>query len=221
MKSAAGRFVKLAAGALAALAMSWGLAACGSSSSASTSANSSNTKSSTTSTSPSSSNTSSSSATSSPSSSDSSSSSSAATTQGSCATTQLTAKIGQGGGGGAGSMYPTIVLTNTGSTCKMGGYPGISFAAAGKQIGAAAVRESGTSKLLTLQQGQSAYAQLQITQAGNFSSSSCSPTHADHVVVYPPNQKNPITVATNDYTGCANSATPIIHVKPLQLGTGQ
>ncbi|MFT8443124.1 MAG: DUF4232 domain-containing protein [Bifidobacterium aquikefiri] len=216
-----GWIFKVVAGSMTALAMSWGLAACGSASSAGSSASGGDTSSSMTSASPSSSGASSSSSTSSQGTSDSSNSSSTTTTQGSCGTGQLSATISQGSGGGAGSMYPYIVLTNNGNTCKMDGYPGVSLAVAGKQIGAAAVRDSGSLKTLTVQRGQSAYAQLQITEAGNFSASSCKPTQADSLVIYPPNQKSPITIATKNYTGCANSATPIIHVKPLQAGTGQ
>lgn len=209
-----GRGFRAFAAIVTTLAIGWALVGCGSSESADSTATSGEGNPSTTASSSPDSDSSSASGTS-------STSSPATTADGTCATSQLTATVSTGSGGGAGSLYPYIVLTNHGIACAIGGYPGVSLAASGKQIGAAAVRESGSSTTLTLQRGQSAYSALQITQAANLSESACKPTQADSVVIYPPNQKTSISVANKDFTGCANAGTAIVRVKPLQAGTGQ
>lgn len=51
----------------------------------------------------------------------------------------IVAVLTMDGGGGVGSSYPYLVLTNSGSAdCSVTGYPGVSLAAGGTQIGAAA-----------------------------------------------------------------------------------
>lgn len=213
--------LRVIASALVVCAAGWGLTACGSDSANSAHSSGASADSSASATSSTSTSSPEESASSTPSASASSGSSNTNSEHMACATTQLEGKLTQGTGGGAGSLYPYIVLTNTGGTCTIGGYPGVSLSAAGKQLGAAALREPGTSTTLTVQHNKSVYAQLQITQATNLPESSCKPTAADSVVIYPPNQKQAITITTKSFTGCANSNTPIIRVKALQAGTGQ
>lgn len=137
---------------------------------------------------------------------------------GSCSTAQLAASLGQGQGA-AGSTYVPIVLTNNGSTCTTQGFPGVSFMAQGRQIGAPAARDSSSpSNPITLDHGQSAHATLRIVQAGNFDSTTCRPVPTDHLLVYPPDQKDSLTIASSPYTGCANSELPILSISPLEPG---
>jgi hypothetical protein len=132
----------------------------------------------------------------------------------------LKVTLSAGQGGGAGSAYPYLVFTNTGtSACTTKGFPGVSLQSGDKQIGAAATRDKAVAaKSITLQPGKSAHAVLKITQAGAFSKSVCSPKQADSLLVYPPDQLDAIRVKTSDYTGCANSKTAILSVRVLEAG---
>lgn len=137
-----------------------------------------------------------------------------------CTTKELTAKLTQGAGGGAGSSYPYLVLTNSGSrTCTLRGYPGVSLRHGDTQIGAAAERDRTVSaSTITLQPGQSAHSALRIVNAGNFDTSDCTPTAADTMLVYPPDQKESISIDATGITGCANSDTQILYVQVFQQG---
>ena len=148
------------------------------------------------------------------------SSSASAAVSSACTTKELTAKLTQGAGGGAGSSYPYLVLTNSGSrTCTLRGYPGVSLRHGDTQIGAAAERDRTVdASTITLQPGQSAHSALRIVNAGNFDSSACTPTDADTMLIYPPDQKESISIDATGITGCANSDTQILYVQVFQQG---
>ncbi len=137
-----------------------------------------------------------------------------------CSTDELSATLSFGAGAGAGSSYPYLVLTNTGKrTCLERGYPGVSLQAGGKQIGAAANRDTSVAPVsVQLKPGESAHSELQIVNADNIDASSCSPKQADSVLVFPPDQTQSIRISTTDYTGCQNLSTSIIRVRPLEPG---
>lgn len=142
---------------------------------------------------------------------------------GACLVAQLTATLGAGAGGGAGHMYPFLVLTNKGTTaCTVRGYPGVSFVGngSGTQLGAAATREAAgiTITTLTLAPGQSAHSQLSITVAGNYDPATCKPKAADGLRVYPPAETHSLFVASTTYTACQNAAVVLMLVRPLQAG---
>lgn len=205
---------------IAACAMLAGTAACGGTSGASPSNTASTSES--TSTSPSASESSASSSSDETASASQSASASAAAASSTCAASSLSATLTQGDGGGAGSSYPYLVLTNTGSAdCTVYGYPGVSLRAGGQQIGAAAERDdSVTPTTITLKPGDSAHSQLRITNAGAFDESACGPTQADEILVYPPDQTDSLSIATGDYTGCSVADTPIMTVRALEPGDG-
>ncbi len=122
-----------------------------------------------------------------------------------CATSGL--KVTEGSPEGyAGGVYETIIFTNAaGATCTLYGYPGVSLVSAPPytQIGLAAQRASTVPvKLVTLAPGASATAVLQIVDALNFGSATCSPTKAAYLRVYPPNQTAPVYLANVSET-CA------------------
>jgi hypothetical protein len=101
-------------------------------------------------------------------------------------------------GSAAGSTYYPIKFTNhSGSTCTLFGYPGVSFASgpSGSRIGRAASRNpAGKPVTVTLSEGASAHATVQIAEAGNYSKSTCKPVTAHWLKVYPPNQVAPVLV---------------------------
>lgn len=139
-----------------------------------------------------------------------------------CTAAQLTASLTQGQGGGAGSVYPYLVLTNSSeNTCTIKGYPGVSLRAGDQQIGAPAERDASVpAKTITLKKGESAHAALQITQAGNYDSATCSPKQATSMMIYPPNQKESLSIATSDYTGCASSSVKLLTIRAFEKGKG-
>ena len=130
-----------------------------------------------------------------------------------CATSALEVKLGSSDGY-AGGVYVTIDFTNTsGSTCTLFGYPGVSLVTGPpyKQIGLAAKRSTSTpKKLVTLAAGATANAQLQIVDALNFPSTSCGPTKATALKIYPPNQTEPVYLP-NTSTGCSKP-TQILYI---------
>jgi Protein of unknown function (DUF4232) len=122
-----------------------------------------------------------------------------------CPTSGLQVKLGQSSGY-AGGVYVPIDFTNTATTpCTLYGYPGVSLVTGspGTQIGLAAERDTTTPvKLVTLAPGATATALLQIVDALNFTPSTCSPTQAADIKVYPPNQTAPVYLP-NTSQGCA------------------
>ena len=122
----------------------------------------------------------------------------AATGPSPCATSGLNVTLGPSSGY-AGGVDQTIIFTNTsGATCTLYGYPGVSLVSAPPytQIGLAAQRSSTTPvKLITLASGATASAVLQIVDALNFGTATCSPTKAAFLRIYPPNQTAPVYLA--------------------------
>jgi len=124
--------------------------------------------------------------------------------------------------GYAGGVYETIVFTNTsGSACSLYGYPGVSLVSAPPytQIGLAAKR-SGTApvKLIVLTSGASANAVLQVVDALNFGASTCSPTQAAFLRVYPPNQTVPVYLPDTSQI-CAQPVQTLF-ISAVQAGSG-
>jgi len=138
-----------------------------------------------------------------------------------CATATLKAALGSGGGA-AGSVYYPIIFTNTSaSACTLYGYPGVSFVtASGGQVGAAAKEDPVYPRqLVTLAAGGTAHAELQITDAQNYPSATCSPVAVHRLKVYPPGQTSAIYVAITS-TGCAKTSVQILEVQTVQPGNG-
>jgi len=140
----------------------------------------------------------------------------------SCTTTDLSVTIGASQGT-AGSIYQPIVFTNTGTaTCTLYGYPGVSLAGGSPvaQIGAAAARSTATAaSIITLAPGAAANALLQYTEAGNYSPSTCNPTPATELIIYPPGQTVSASVAYTN-TACAATGVDILHVGVVTAGSG-
>ena len=131
---------------------------------------------------------------------------------GPCPTRSLHVKLGVSQGT-AGSVYTTIDFTNISSvTCTLYGYPGVSLQTARPlhQIGKPAKENPATPRaLVTLQPQTTANALLRIVDAGNYPASTCGPTAAHYLQVYPPNQTTPAYIKYNTQ-GCS---------KPVQLMT--
>lgn len=130
-----------------------------------------------------------------------------------CHTSQLTVTAGPADGA-AGSVYRQIVFTNSsGADCTVSGYPGVSLvtgADGATQVGSAADRENsgGTNPVITLSPGQSATADLTITNPGVYGDR-CSETPADALKIFPPDERDATVVAVNGLVGCTGADAPV------------
>ncbi|NUU07123.1 DUF4232 domain-containing protein [Leifsonia sp. C5G2] len=149
-------------------------------------------------------------------------SSTAVPIEGQCDTGKLTGSIGRGGGGAAGSVEVSLVLTNTGSTeCSLQGWPGVSFVGDGNgtQLGAAASFDrSKPHPTVVLQPGGTATAPLKITQALNYDEAECKPKAADGFRVYPPGSTESLFVKDAGVTACTSDTISLLTVGGLVAG---
>ena len=138
-----------------------------------------------------------------------------------CATSDLKVTLGVAQGY-AGGVYETIVFTNaSGSACSLYGFPGVSLVSAPPytQIGLAAKRSrTAPVKLIVLASGTSANAVLQVVDALNFPTSTCSPTQAAFLRIYPPNQTVPVYLPNTSQT-CAQPVQTLF-ISAVQAGSG-
>ena len=138
-----------------------------------------------------------------------------------CATSGLNVTLGASNGA-AGSVFQTIVFTNTsGATCTLLGYPGVSLVSAPPytQIGLAAQRSSTTPvTTVTLASGATASAVLRVVDALNFGSATCSPTKAAFLRIYPPNQTAPVYLA--DASEVCAQPVQTLFISAVQAGSG-
>ncbi|MFC3298226.1 DUF4232 domain-containing protein [Arthrobacter agilis] len=134
-----------------------------------------------------------------------------------CTAAELTGSIeDQLGGGAAGSVYRTLVLTNASSqACTMAGYPGVSFVdAAGNQLGAPADRAEATAGSVTLAPGASATTTLRQTNAQNYGAE-CGLTPAAGLRVYPPGATDSL-ILPQDIPACSAASIVLMSVGTLQ-----
>ena len=138
-----------------------------------------------------------------------------------CPTTSLRVKLGASQGT-AGSVYTTIVFTNTSTaTCTLYGYPGVSLTTGrpGTQIGKAAKENPATPRhLVTLHPQKSANALLRIVDAQNYPASRCGPKNSAYLQVYPPNQTTQVYIRYRT-VGCAKPIT-LMTVDAVRPGSG-
>ena len=150
-----------------------------------------------------------------------SSPSSAVTGPPACPNGSLQVKLGLGQGY-AGGTYVVIDFTNTsGATCTLYGYPGVSLVSGPPyaQIGLAAKRTTTTPvKQITLAPCATANALLQIVDALNFPTSTCSPVKSTNMRVFPPNQTISVYLPYASY-GCSKSVQTLF-IGAVQAGSG-
>jgi len=123
-----------------------------------------------------------------------------------------------------------LQLRNTGaSACTLYGYPGISWVAGadGHQVGAAAVRQAGTSggaeKTVTLAPHTLASAPLDIVAAAAIPRSQCKPVPVRGLLVYPPGERAalflPLPTPAGGYGECSlPTKQPTLIIGYLQPG---
>jgi hypothetical protein len=133
-----------------------------------------------------------------------------------CLTRNLHGRL-RDGSGAAGSTYYKLYLHNIGaSTCRLGGFPGVSYVSAkhGHQVGAAATRTGASHGWVTLAPGASSPALLQEVDPLNYPSGTCRLTHVAGLRVYPPNRKTWLFVRDSGQA-CANRSLSQLFIQAL------
>jgi hypothetical protein len=124
-----------------------------------------------------------------------------------CTTAELTASLGEAGAG-AGSVFRSLIFTNTGSRpCELRGFPGVSYVAGddGHQVGPAAEMAGERGAEVRIGVGGTAAAQLRLADVANYDAAVCMPTPVRGLRIYPPGDTASLFVPM-DGTGC--TATP-------------
>lgn len=134
-----------------------------------------------------------------------------------CTTETLTASTDATGGGAAGSVYMTLLLTNSGTApCLLMGYPGVSLTAGpeGEPIGAPAVRdESKAAVEVLLAPGESGGAVLRYVQAGNYPD--CTIAEAAGYRIYPPEDFGSVFIP-QPTRACSNTEVELLTIGSFQ-----
>ena len=127
-----------------------------------------------------------------------------------CQTSGLVIWINTQGNGAAGTIFYTLNFTNlSGHPCMLRGFPGVSAVNLhGGMLGKAATRNSGqTIKSVSLTTGHTAHAVLGIVDIGALSPTTCPPTLAAGLRVFPPNQSGS-KVIPFPFQACGRSGGP-------------
>lgn len=135
-----------------------------------------------------------------------------------CTAASLTGALDDTGGGAAGHVYMSLVLTNgSQASCILDGYPGVSMVRAGtiEPIGAPAERDAQDPSKgpITLAPGEHATATLRYTQAGNYQN--CQHVEADSVLVYPPSATDSLEIP-HALTSCSNADIKLLTIGAFQ-----
>lgn len=138
-----------------------------------------------------------------------------------CAASGLAGEVEETqGGGAAGSVYRTLVLTNVSpeACTAAAGFPGVSYTdGSGEQIGAAAVRSGegpAAGASFVLEPGQSMAAELKETRAENYGAD-CESHQATQLMVYPPEDLESLTIE-HPILACENPNVELLTISTLQ-----
>lgn len=137
----------------------------------------------------------------------------------SCRTSGLVVWIDTHGGAAAGSFYLRLELTNqSGHPCSLVGYPGVSAVdLIGHQLGSAAGRSPSPRRVVTLRNGATTRAQLQIATVANSPRTVCRQVAAAGLRVYPPNE-TVSKVVPLPFDACSRSGPVYLQVTRVAPG---
>jgi hypothetical protein len=139
-----------------------------------------------------------------------------------CHTTQLTVWRGAPPSGVAGGWYFDLQFSNTSrTTCALYGYPGLSAVAAdGHQLGSAAGRDPRFApSLVVLHPGGTAHAVFRLADVTVYPPSTCQPTTATGLRVYPPNATRSVVLPMR-FRACAKAGPTFLSVRTVRPGVG-
>ena len=134
-----------------------------------------------------------------------------------CKASGLAATIDSTGGGAAGSVYMTLILTNSGAEpCLLRGFAGVSLTADanGEPIGAPAARDDATPAAdVLLAPGQAGTATLRYAQARNYTD--CTVVPAAGFRIYPPEDTASLFIP-QPRDACSNPNTKLLTIGVFQ-----
>jgi hypothetical protein len=133
-----------------------------------------------------------------------------------CETPGLVIWLDTNGNGGAGSVYYNLEFTNlSGHACTLNGFPFINAVSLnGSLLGRRAAITGGPAHQVTLNQGQTVTAALQIVNVLNFTAARCKPVTAAGFRVFPPNQTR-AKVVPFPFGACSASGPLYMFVRPV------
>ena len=135
-----------------------------------------------------------------------------------CQTAGLVVWLNTQGNGTAGTTSFTLNFTNlSGHACTLRGFPGVSAVnLRGKTLGRPAARDSGqTVRNVTLTNGHTAHAVLGLVDVGVLPATSCRPTTAAGLRVFPPNQRAS-KVIPFPFPACGRASGPaFLRIRPV------
>ena len=134
-----------------------------------------------------------------------------------CRTGGLVIWIDTQGNGTAGTIFYTLNFTNlSGHACTLRGFPGVSAVnLRGARVGRAAARDTGQAvRTITLTAGHTARATLGIVDIGALPTSSCPPTTAAGLRVFPPDQ-TASKVIPFPFAACGKAGATFLRIRPV------
>jgi Protein of unknown function (DUF4232) len=133
-----------------------------------------------------------------------------------CETPGLVIWLDTNGDAGAGSVFYKLKFTNlSGHSCTLNGFPFINAVSlTGSLLGHRAAFTGGPGNQITLGQGQTATAALQIVNVLNIPASQCKPVTAAGFRVFPPNQTR-AKVVPFPFGACSASGPVFMFVRPV------
>jgi hypothetical protein len=133
-----------------------------------------------------------------------------------CETPGLVIWLDTNGNAGAGSVFYNLEFTNlSGHTCTLNGFPFINAVSlTGGLLGHRAAFTGGPMHQITLGQGQTAKAALQIVNVLNIPASKCKPVTAAGFRIFPPNQTR-AKVVPFPFGACSASGPVFMFVRPV------
>jgi len=133
-----------------------------------------------------------------------------------CETPGLVIWLDTNGDGAAGSVFYTLEFTNlSGHKCTLNGFPFINAVSlTGGLLGHRAGFTGGPTHEITLNQGQTVTAELQIVNVLNFPAAQCKPVTAAGFRVFPPNQTR-AKVVPFPFGACSANKPVFMFVRPV------
>jgi uncharacterized protein DUF4232 len=140
-----------------------------------------------------------------------------------CKAADLRLSLGEGQGGAAGSSYPAIQFTNSGtSNCVIVGFPGVSYVGGddGHQVGAPASRDGKIGAQMTLAPGQMASAIVREVDPENYPTATCKPVTVRGLRIYPPDDTAAMFLPFKGSAKACSTNIDQLSVQTIQRGSG-
>ncbi|WP_037176649.1 DUF4232 domain-containing protein [Rhodococcus sp. UNC363MFTsu5.1] len=138
-----------------------------------------------------------------------------------CAATELMLTAGQPEGAAGSTIIPLVFTNIGGRTCKLDGFPGVSYVAQenGPEVGAPATRSGAGQGPVELTSDGKATAQVRAIQVANYPPELCEPTPVAGLRVFPPNAYASLFLPFPG-TGCAKTGPEVNQLEVTAVVAG-